>query len=166
MQTICILIIEKIKKKKQDYDKEYRKNNRDRIAELRNKNNKKYAKNNTYVIRHKIQSQLSSLCGKKGSFKNAKYKDIDLEMCVKALIKDAELKGYSSIKEIKKSYHIDHIIPISYYTLDEFVKGYHPKNLRWLPISENCSRGNKIRPQDLEIIKTLPKEIYPKGMTF
>ena len=28
---------------------------------------------------------------------------------------------------------------------------------------ENISKGGRIRPQDIEIIKTLPKSIYPKG---
>ena len=35
-------------------------------------------------------------------------------------------------------------------------------NLRWLPASENISRGNKLRPQDIKVIETLPKSIYPK----
>ena len=142
---------------------EYRDNpdNKDRIAELRNKNNKKYSKNNWYVIRHKIQSQLSTLCGRNGKYNGAKYKDIDLNACVDHLIDDALSKGYRSIKEIKKTHHIDHIIPVSYYSVDEFTKAYSPLNLRWLPMAENCSRGNKLRKEDIKMIRKLPLKIYP-----
>ena len=72
-----------------------------------------------------------------------------------------------SIKEMKYlGYHIDHIIPISLYDTNdpkELSKCFNPINLRWLSSKENISKGNRIRPQDLEIIKTLPKNIYPKG---
>ena len=74
--------------------------------------------------------------------------------------------GYKSIADIvADKFDVDHIIPSSYYNLDinsEMVKCNHPLNLRWLPSSENRSRQNKIRPQDLEVIKTLPENIYPK----
>ena len=36
-------------------------------------------------------------------------------------------------------------------------------NLRWLPAKENMSRGDNLRPEDIEIIITLPPEIYPKS---
>ena len=153
------------KEEKQAYDKEYRANpnNQERITELRNKNNRRYSKNNWYVTRHKIQSQLSTLCGKNGRYNGARYKDIDLNACVDALINDALSKGYSSIQEIKKTHHIDHIIPVSYYSVNEFARAYSPSNLRWLPIAENCSRGNKLREEDIKVISKLPLEIYPNG---
>ncbi len=147
------------------YGKGYRENpnNKGRITELRNKNNRKYSKNNWYVTRHKIQSQLSTLCGRNGKYNGARYKDIDLNACVDSLINDASSKGYGSIQEIKKTHHIDHIIPVSYYSIDEFVKAYNPLNLRWLPMAENCSRGNKLREEDIKIISKLPLEIYPRN---
>ena len=140
--------------------------NLDRIAERRRINNKKYAKDDRFVIRHKIQSQLSALCGKGKKYEGSRYKDIDFNKCVDALLKDALNKGYKTIQEIKITHHIDHIIPVYYYSIDEFPLAYNPLNLRWLLASENCSRGNKIRPEDLEIIKTLPKEIYPEGFKY
>ena len=154
------------KAEKQAYDREYRANpdKKERIAELRNNNNRKYSKNNWYVTRHKIQSQLSTLCGKDGKYRKAKYKNIDLNACVDSLISDARSKGYSSIQKIKETHHIDHIIPVSYYSIEEFKKAYHPLNLRWLPAKENMSRQNNITKQDWEIINTLPKEIYPQSI--
>ena len=147
------------------YSKAYREapENQDRIAETKRINNKKYAKDDRFVTKHKIQSQLSSLCGKGKRYEGTRYKDIDFNKCVDALLKDALNKGYKTIQEIKKTHHIDHIIPVYYYSFEELSLSYNPLNLRWLPASENMSRGNKIRPEDLEIIKTLPTSIYPKG---
>jgi len=91
---------------------------------------------------------------------------IDVNLIKSHLIKQAKsLGGYD---KVRTNYHIDHIIPISAYNLNdinEIIKCNHPLNLRWLPAKENLSKGCRIRPQDLEIIKTLPKEIYPKGMS-
>ena len=78
-------------------------------------------------------------------------------------IKEAKSLGYSINEILNMNYDIDHIIPISYYSLPEEIKKcYNPLNLRWLPSSENRSRGNKLREEDMEIIKTLPRSIYPK----
>ena len=65
------------------------------------------------------------------------------------------------------NYHIDHIIPIAKYNLKDkkdVARCFNPLNLRWLSAEENTSKGNRIRPQDLEIIKTLPKDIYPQSI--
>ena len=100
--------------------------------------------------------------------KNKSWEEYGIDICLikDHLVKQAEpLGGYD---KIRKNYHIDHIIPISAYNLNdinEIKKCNHTSNLRWLPAEENMSKGNRIRPQDLEIIKTLPKEIYPKGIT-
>lgn len=91
---------------------------------------------------------------------------IDIHKIKDHLIKEAE--QYGGYDNIRGKYHIDHIIPISLYdinNIEDIKKCNHPLNLRWLPAHENISRGNKIRPQDLEIIKTLPRSIYPKGIS-
>ena len=106
----------------------------------------------------------------KASIKNKPYDNsnniINYEKCIKHLKNNAEMQD-KSIKEMKYlGYHIDHIIPISLYDTNdpkELSKCFNPINLRWLSSKENISKGNRIRPQDLEIIKTLPKNIYPKG---
>jgi hypothetical protein len=75
--------------------------------------------------------------------------------------------GYKNCYDVKQAgYDVDHIIPKYYYDLNnvvEMLKCNSIHNLRWLTSFENRSRGFKIRPQDLEIIKTLPKEIYPEN---
>ena len=83
------------------------------------------------------------------------------------LVKLANKLGYEDCYSIKQAgYDVDHIIPKYVYDLDdesEMLKCNSIHNLRWLTSFENRSKGCKIRPQDLEIIKTLPKEIYPIG---
>ena len=66
-------------------------------------------------------------------------------------------------EEIKKNYHIDHIIPVNCYTLDEIHNAYNPANLRWLLASENVSRQDKIKDEEWDIIKELPSSIYPSS---
>ena len=89
------------------------------------------------------------------------YQDI-----LNKLEKDALDIGYT-LDEIKQlDFHMDHIIPVSLYdfSIKKDIKNCNsPYNLRWLSAQENLKRGNKLRPQDIEIIKTLPKEIYPKS---
>ena len=96
---------------------------------------------------------------------SSKY-GISYKKIINKLKADAGKLGKSLQDMEGKKYHIDHIIPASHFDLnnkDEIKKCYNPLNLRWLPAHENISRGNRIRPQDLEIIKTLPGNIYPKG---
>ena len=99
--------------------------------------------------------------------KNKSWKEygIDIALIKNHLVKQAiPLGGYN---KIRTNYHIDHIIPISAYNLDdinEIKKCNNPFNLRWLRAKENMSKGDRIRPQDLEIIKTLPKDIYPQSI--
>ena len=75
--------------------------------------------------------------------------------------------GYKNCYDMKQAgYDVDHIIPKKYYDLNnavEMLKCNSIHNLRWLPSFENRSRGCKIRIEDMKIIKTIPKRIYPKG---
>ena len=91
---------------------------------------------------------------------------IDYEGCLKALTINAKSLGMN-IKELKKqNYHIDHILPISIYntnSIKDLKRCFSPYNLRWLSAKENTSKNNRLRPEDIEIIKALPKEIYPEG---
>ena len=97
--------------------------------------------------------------------KSSKY-GVDYNKCIIKLEKDAKLYGYS-VKEMREmNYHIDHIIPISLYNLKDkkdVARCFNSLNLRWLSAEENTSKGNRIRPQDLKVIKTLPENIYTKG---
>jgi hypothetical protein len=117
-------------------------------------------------VRHKIQSNVNTNLRKyaeKGSlYKGDRHKDVDYNAISEHLLKLADEVNIS-YKEIKKTHQVDHIIPMYYYQLEEIHKAFNLLNLRWLPCKENLSRGNKLRPQDIKVIKTLPKEIYPKS---
>jgi hypothetical protein len=54
--------------------------------------------------------------------------------------------------EIPENYHIDHIIPLSYFgeSLKQIRLSFHIKNLRILPKTTNISRNNKLRKEDLD----------------
>ena len=85
---------------------------------------------------------------------------------VSYLKNEANKLGMTINELFKNNYHIDHIIPIILYDLTddtEVKKCFNVLNHRWILAEENISKGGRIRPQDIEIIKTLPKSIYPKG---
>ena len=89
---------------------------------------------------------------------------------VKAISEYLELLAVKIGKSFKwmheNGYHIDHIIPVNLYNAndkDDFRNCNSKYNLRWLPAKENQSKGDRLRPEDIEIIKTLPTEIYPKS---
>ena len=89
-----------------------------------------------------------------------------MDSIVERLTKLAKDIGYKLSEIITLDFHVDHIIPVSYYNLadaNDIKNCWDARNLRWLPAKENISRGNRITFQDSELIKTLPKEIYPKG---
>jgi len=98
-------------------------------------------------------------------YKSREY-GINYSDCMLKLEKEAKEMGYS-IKELRfNNYQIDHIIPMSMYDMNDFddIKScFSPYNLRWLDGIENAIKGNYLRPQDIEVIKTLPKEIYPQS---
>jgi len=87
---------------------------------------------------------------------------MDYEKCYIKLNNDAKQMGYT-IQELRDmNFHIDHIIPTIMYDFknyEDIRNCWNPLNLRWLSQHENCTKSGNIRPQDLEIIKTLPKEI-------
>ena len=125
---------------------------------------KKYKKNQIeWRIRSFLRNiHLNSSVSKRNTW--IKY-GIDIHKIKDHLIKEAE--QYGGYDNIRGKYHIDHIIPISLYNIKSCKKDMIAcndyRNLRWLTAEDNMSKGCRISPQDLEIIKTLPKSIYPKG---
>ena len=122
----------------------------------------KFTDNLRTLFRHAMKTYSS-----KGKNMGSKKYGIDYNKCFIKLEKEAKSYGYTVEEMRNMNYHIDHTIPTSLYNLNiksEIAKCFDPLNLRWLPAEENMSRGNRIRPEDLEIIKTLPKEIYPKSI--
>ncbi len=128
-----------------------------------------WSKNNSsYAMTRRLRACLFNalnLYTKKGKVLNSRSYGLDYSKCIKKLSEDAKEMGYT-LEEIKSmDYHIDHIIPISIYNLEdanEVKKCCNPENMRWLKSNENIVKGNKLRPEDIEVIKTLPTDIYPK----
>ena len=101
------------------------------------------------------------------TFSSSKY-GIDYSAIISSLEKEAEeVHGKNIGQLMEEGYHVDHIIPVSNYNLEdpeEVGRCYHPDNLRWLPGEENKSRGNKFRDEDLEVILSVPNKVYPKKL--
>ena len=128
-----------------------------------------WSKKPEYILKRRLRSCLGkalSLYSDKGKILSSRSYDVDYQKCIKHLEREAEILGYSIMELKDKNYQIDHIIPCSLYNLNnktEVARCWNPSNLRWLHAKENIIKGNRLRHEDLKIIKTLPKEIYPKS---
>ena len=105
-------------------------------------------------------------CSNAGKVKPISKYGFDVNKISIYLSKQAKDLGYSSCLDIKRNgYDVDHIIPKKSYDLNdekEMLKCNSVHNLRWLTSFENRSKGCKLRSQDIKVIETLPKSIYPK----
>jgi len=118
--------------------------------------------------KYRIKSVIRGVFDRMG--KKKVNRTISYGIDVKAISEYLELLAVKIGKSFKwmheNGYHIDHIIPVNLYNADDeddFRNCNSKYNLRWLPAKENQSRGDKLRQEDIEIIKTLPTEIYPKS---
>lgn len=141
------------------------------VPAIRNKYNntqKKYRKNrritdNAYKIKCNLRDLVSSAFknySKNGKVKSSNEYGIDLNAICEHLGNKPE-----------GNYHIDHIIPISIFDLDNpiHVKLAHTsENFRWLSGPENISKSNKIVPEVFgnPILISILKEIgkYPETL--
>tara|TARA_R100000808_G_scaffold11947_1_gene30197 strand:- start:3360 stop:4037 length:678 start_codon:yes stop_codon:yes gene_type:complete len=128
-----------------------------------------WSKNNpNYMMKRRIKACFKNAINiytEKGKTLSSRDYGLDYSKCIDKLTKDAKEMG-CTLKEIKDmDYHIDHIIPMSIYDLEdrnEIKKCCNPANMRWLNSIENIVKGNNLRPEDIKVIETLPKSIYPK----
>ena len=157
------------KKKIAEIDKEYYKNNKDKIAErmkgYRRDNKEKIIKRRKeYSQRPEVKERINS--------NNRQQRKIDKNYSIKENIRKAfwrALKRYSKTGKIKplkeyginmkaviehlkpfpkdiKKYHIDHIIPVSFFNHNdkkEIQWAWAPENLQWLTVEENLKKGNR-----------------------
>ena len=149
-----------------EYLKEYYQ--RDYVRE--NRRNKDRKRTPVQKLRYSLGSLLREALKdytKEGKVWSSSKYGVNYDAIIKHLEKQATTMGFK-IEDLRgQDYHIDHIIPVSMYNFklkSEIKNCFHHLNLRWLPAKENISKGNRLRPQDLEIIKTLPKEIYPQSL--
>jgi|19_taG_2_1085344.scaffolds.fasta_scaffold03836_11 hypothetical protein len=118
--------------------------------------------------KYRIKSVISGVFERMG--KKKINRTISYGIDVKAIAKHLELLAVKIGRTFKwmheNGYHIDHIIAVNLYNgddEDDFRNCNNKYNLRWLPAKENQSKGDTLRPEDIEVIKTLPPEIYPKS---
>jgi hypothetical protein len=74
--------------------------------------------------------------------------------------------------DIPENHHVDHIIPLSYFgeSLKQIRLAFHPKNLRIIKNTENVSRNNKLKKEELDYydlwwlfnVAENPKNYQPK----
>ena len=133
------------------------------------KGRKKYEQAPKFKLKKAMRCRLNQVLlkytsGKK--FGSSKY-GINWNDIVQHLVNKAKLIGETISSMRNKDYEVDHIIPCCLYNLEdanEVAKCFNKHNLRWLPAIENSEKAGLLRPQDLEIIKALPKEIYPQSI--
>lgn len=130
---------------------------------------RKWSKNPIYKIKRSLRACLTNalnLYSAKGKILSSRDYGINYKECIKHLEKEADKLGYTLVEIKSLKYQIDHVIAMSLYDLndpEDISRCWNIANLRWLPAKENISKGNRLRPEDIEVIKTLPKEIYPKS---
>ena len=157
-------------KKRKNYRKTYKVENRENInAWNRVWQKKQFAENPQFIMKRKINSVFKYAKKKYGKVvknKPLSQYGININKLIHCLEREAIKLGKTFLQMVAENYQIDHIIPCAFYDLtkeEEFKKCNSFQNIRWLPALENASKNQYIRPQDLEIIKTLPREIYPEG---
>jgi hypothetical protein len=102
---------------------------------------------------------------KAGKIKSVLKYGIDVKAIISSLNNQAKDLNMLPSK-LAETHDIDHIIPMSSYDFNnskDLINCNHYLNLRWLDSIENRSKGPRLRKQDIEVIKTLPKEIYPQS---
>lgn len=135
---------EKNKEKNKEYFKEWREENSDYLKEYNKEYQREYQKQKCqedpkFRFKKNLRTAIwysFKLYSKNGKTKSCKEYGIDF----KAIFKEI---GHRP----DPSYHLDHIIPLSLFDLDnpEQVRLAHvPQNLRWLPGRENLEKNNKI----------------------
>lgn len=124
--------------------KQYRQIHKEKVR----KNATEYARrqgkiNLQFLISYRLRNLLRDALQKysNGKIQSTKKYGIDWNVCCKKLI---ETKP-TNFRE--KTYHIDHLKPLSSFDLTDIKqvgKAFSPDNLQWLTAEENIAKGNKI----------------------
>ncbi len=141
------------KEEKKTYNKNYKKENQEFLREQKKQWMREQRKTNPYYrfvdnLRSRI-SQAFKRHSKYGKANTCKEYGIDFE---------AIFKRIGACPGSGKEYHLDHIIPLSLFDLDnpEHVRLSHvPENLQWLPSDKNNDKHDKITTQAMYDIKLL-----------
>jgi len=158
----------------------YREENPDKIKETRKKSYEKNAdkinerKRRSYKdnpVKERLRTCFWGAMKKyseSGKTSTSKKYGIDYKACVEKLEQEAQRIFGCTIQEmIELGYQVDHIIPLELYDFNNpgDIKGsFSPENLRWLPGKENASKRSRIRQCDLDAIKQISSEVFPKAL--
>ena len=122
-----------------------------------------------FLLKKRLRTQLRQKLNrytKHGKVQSSSEYGIDYSAIITSLELEAKNVHGKSIEELRGiGYHVDHIIPVSAYDLedvDEVARAHNPRNLRWLPGAENGSKGAKLI---LDLILQVPSECHPKKWT-
>lgn len=117
--------------------KEYRK------KYIREYQRRKLNQSNIYKVQMRIRNYVNyslNKYSKNGKIMSCNKYGIDVNKIIE------NLKPFPDDIE---NYHIDHIIPLSSFNLNNLIQvkmAFYPENLRWLKSSDNISKSNKIIP--------------------
>ena len=148
------------KESKREYDKKYRKLNKEKIKEYKknyslkeenrervNKNARERTKSDfRFKLIMNIRTSVSNAFRKQGLSKNKKLNKygIDTQLIIEKL---------GTPPQDGKSYHIDHIFPVSAFDLNnpEHIRlCWHPDNLQWLESIKNIKKSDKYNKEKFE----------------
>ena len=122
-----------------------------------------------FLLKRRLRSQLRKKLNqytKHGKVQSSFEYGVDYSAIVASLELEAQHVYGKPIEELRSlGYHVDHIIPVSAYDLedvDEVARAHNLRNLRWLPGAENESKGAKLI---LDLILQVPSECHPKKWT-
>lgn len=100
-------------------------------------------------IQRRITSVLASHLKRSGSAR--RWRDIYTADDISRVAKPCK----TVYKSCPPGYHVDHIVPVSWFNIlniEELEACWNPRNLRYLPASTNLSRGNRLSREDIEYI--------------
>ena len=153
---------------------EYRKHNAQKAgftndAEYRKHLAQERGELEVFLLKQRLRTQLWNTLNrytKHGKVQSSFEYGVDYCAIIASLELEAEHVYGMPIEELRRlGYHVDHIIPVSAYDLedaDEVARAYNPQNLRWLPGVENIAKSAKLI---LDLILQVPSECHPKKWT-
>lgn len=136
------------KKRMKEYNKDYKKKNPDKIKIIQ----EKYRKNNIqFFIRKRIRERLRIALLNQGLKKTQTSKKYGVDFT-------AIIKHLGPCPGLRSDWHIDHIIPLSYFDLkdkNQIRFAVRPENHQWLKAEENLVKGATITSLAKKILASM-----------
>jgi len=127
-------------------DREWRKNNPNKVREMQKKDSERRKSNPTLKVELQLRNMLNTAFKRRGYVKNDKLKNI-VGMTSKEMVEyllNTFKNNYGYEWDGKEKVHIDHINPLkNCKNIEEVYKACHYTNLQLLKASDNLSKGAK-----------------------